>query len=86
MTEKEYILRLMYCAFLDIRIASYSQDSHTCFILADIFHNVPLQMNRAEKEGAGYADIVKWIQKRCEERQCTAWLENATTNIGQRPG
>jgi hypothetical protein len=84
-TEKEYILKLMYAAFLDMRIASYSQDSHTCFVLSDIFHNVPLQMNQAEKGAMSYADIVLGIQEKCEERKCTSWLENAITNIATLP-
>jgi hypothetical protein len=85
MTDKEYILKLMHAAFLDIRIASYSQDSHTCFILSDIFHNVPLQMNQADKGKMSYADIVTWIQEKCEERKCKSWLDNATTNIAKLP-
>jgi hypothetical protein len=85
MTDKEYILKLMYIAFLDIRVASYSQKNHTCFVLADIFHNVPLQMNRAEKGEMNYADIVMWIRKKCEERKCLSWLENATANIAKMP-
>lgn len=81
MADKEYILKLLYRAFLDIRIASYSKDSHTSFVLADIFHNVPLQMNQAEKGEKSYADIVIWIQKKCEERNCTSWLDNANADI-----
>ena len=81
MTEKEHILKLMYRAFLDIRIASDSQDSHTCFVLSDIFHNIPLQINQADKGEKSYADIVTWIQEKCEERNCKSWLDNATTDI-----
>jgi hypothetical protein len=85
MAEKEYILKLLYRAFLDIRIASYSQDSHTCFVLADIFHTVPLQMHQAENGEKSYADIVMWIQKKCEERSCTSWLDTASADIAKMP-
>ena len=85
MTDKEYLLKLMYAAFLDIRIASYSQDSRTCFMLSDIFHNIPLQINQADKGMMSFADIVTWIQERCEERKCKSWLDNATTNIATLP-
>ncbi len=85
MTEKEYILKLMYAAFLDIRIASYSKDSHTSFVLADIFHNVPLQINLADKGKMSYADIVAWIQAKCEQRNAQSWLDNATANIARLP-
>jgi hypothetical protein len=85
MTEKEYILKLMYRAFLDIRVASYQQNSKTSFVLADVFHNVPLQMNKAEKGEKSYADIIKWIQEKCEARNCTSWLETATNDIKRLP-
>ncbi len=84
MTEKEYIFELMYRAFLDIRIASYSQDSHTCFVLSDIFHNVPAGMNQADKGKIRYADIIVGIREKCEARNCTSWLDNATTDIARK--
>jgi hypothetical protein len=71
----------MYRAFLDIRIAGYSQDSHTCFVLADVFHNVPLQMNQADKGVKSYADIVTWIEEKCEEKKCKTWFDNAISDI-----
>ena len=85
MTEKEYIFKLMYRAFLDIRVASYSQDNHTCFVLSDAFHNVPLQMNKADKGETSYAGIVTWIQQKCEARNCTSWLDTATADIAKSP-
>jgi hypothetical protein len=85
MTDKECILKLMYLAFLDIRAASTSQDIHTCFVLSDVFHNVPLQINRVDKGESHYADILAWIQKRCEERKCTSWLDNAKAHIAKLP-
>jgi hypothetical protein len=84
MTEKEYIFELMYRAFLDIRIASYSQDSHTCFVLSDVFHNVPSQMNLADKGEMRYADIVTRIQEKCQARNCTSWLDNAIVDIAHK--
>jgi hypothetical protein len=81
MTDREYVLKLLYVAFFEIRTASHSQDSQTCFVLADIFHNIPLQINVANKGEKSYSDIVGWIQKKCEERKCLAWLDNATSNI-----
>jgi hypothetical protein len=81
LTNKEYIFKLMHRAFLDIRIASYSQDSPTSFILSDVCHNVPLQMNEADKGKISYEDIIVWIQKKCEEKKCISWFNNVTTDI-----
>lgn len=85
MTEKEYILKLLHLAFLDIRAASHASDSRTSFILSDLFHTIPLQMNRAEKDEISYADIANWIRKKCEERNCLSWLETATANMTRLP-
>jgi hypothetical protein len=85
MTEKEYILKLLDIALLEIREASYLQDYHRCFVLSDIFHNVPLRMNRADKGEMSYADIVTGIRQKCEQRNCIAWLENATQHVAKMP-
>lgn len=84
MTKKEYLFELLYRAFLDIRIASYAKDSHTCFVLSDIFHNIPLQMNRTDKGEVSYAEIIADIKKRCGRRRCTSWLDTATSDIERR--
>ncbi|GCF10177.1 hypothetical protein [Dictyobacter arantiisoli] len=81
MTDKEYILKLMYAAFIDIRFASHSYDYHTCFVLSDVFHNIPLRMDQAEKGNIEYADIVTYLHKKFEERNCVFWLDNARNNI-----
>jgi hypothetical protein len=81
MTEKEYILKLLYRVFLEIRAASYSQDDQTCFAFSDIFHNIPLQINQANKGKMSYTDIVTWIQKKCEEKRYISWLDAATSSI-----
>ena len=83
MTDKEYILRFMYYAFLDIRAASYSQDSHTCFVLSDVFHTVPLAISRADKGEIDYAEIVAGIKQKCEARNCVPWLVNVTDHIAK---
>lgn len=85
MTNKEYVLKLLYIAFLDIRVASYEHDHHTCFVLADIFHNIPLRINLAEKGEQGYEEIVTYIREKCEARNCLTWLENARANLERWP-
>ena len=85
MTDKEHVLKLMHIALLDIRVASHSQDHYTCFILSDVFHTVPLQMNRADRGEISYADIILWIRRKCEEKKCLSWLETAHANMAKLP-
>ncbi|GCE17666.1 hypothetical protein [Dictyobacter kobayashii] len=85
MVDREYILKLLYAAFIDIRVASHSEDNQTCFVISDVFHTIPLQLNRADKGEIEYADIIKSINQKCEERKCTRWLDNAKENIARLP-
>ena len=84
MTDKEVLLELLYRAFLDIRIASSSQDISPCFILADVFHTIPLQINIADKGEKSYAEIIATIQKNCERRNYTPWFDHTMSTIAMR--
>ena len=78
MTDREYLLKLIYVAFLDIRDASRAQDTDTCFMLSDILHNVPLRINLADQGEMSYAEIVAWVKEKCEASNYSSWLDKAT--------
>jgi len=42
-------------------------------------------MIQADKGKKSYADIVTWIQQKCEARKYISWLENATDDIAKLP-
>ena len=77
MTIQEQILRLMYVAFIDIRVASYDKDIHTIFALSNIFHNVPLHFFKALQGEDSFENVMKNIEYKCSEMNCMVWLDNA---------
>jgi phage terminase large subunit-like protein len=84
MTDEEYILKLMYRAFLEIRADSYEKMNYTCFALADVFHNVPINLLRASRGEMSYADVVAQLREKCEARNALGWLENATNDVSRQ--
>lgn len=84
MTDEEYILKLIFRAFLDIRIDSYEKKNYPCFILADVFHNVPINLLRASQGEMSYAAVIAQLRAKCEARNALGWLENATNDLSRR--
>jgi hypothetical protein len=78
MTHKTLIYKLMYYAFLDIRSSTRSDDVNlvVAYRLADVFHNVPLQLNRVENENGDYETILLDIRERAKRAKCEAWIDN----------
>ena len=82
--DKSLILKLMHLAFLDIRTVAYENKSHKAiFKIADIFHNIPLQLERVEKENGDYNKILNDIRVRAIRNECEFWLDNAIQNINK---
>ncbi len=73
--QEDFIFKLLHIALLEIRIEAH--ESHKkIFHLADLFHNIPLQILNARKDDKKYTEILNWIQKRAEEKGCAEWLDS----------
>lgn len=83
MDDKTLIYKLIHQAFLDIRTAAYEEKSHRAiFKIADIFHNIPLQVERVEKGQGSYEEVLKDLHDRAARNECTPWLDNAIRHLG----
>ena len=77
MKTKTLIFKLMYQAFLDIRVASYKKTgSEGIFKIADLFHNIPLKVDNISNE-VEYEIILFDLKKGAKFRGCESWLNNA---------
>jgi hypothetical protein len=82
MDDRTVIHNLLYRAFLDIRIAAYEKKSHEgIFKIADIFHNIPLQLERVQASGGSYQEILNDLRERMRNKGCESWLDNAIKDI-----
>ncbi|WP_428029639.1 hypothetical protein [Ancylobacter sp.] len=81
------ICRLLYDAFIEIRMASRDGENTISFGLADLLHTVPLSIAREAAAGSDFGDTLRTVLERAEERGISSWAETrlATTAEPDRP-
>jgi hypothetical protein len=79
MTTKEIIYKLLYQALIEIREEAYTAKLTKTFHLADLFHNVPLSLEKADD----YDELMIRIKKRASEKGIVDWLDNHVSDLTQ---
>lgn len=77
MIDEIKLYRVLARGLLDIRIMSHMGDSAGAFHIADLLHNIPLQMERVRGQNGSYSDILAWLEMRAEQKKMTKWLDRA---------
>lgn len=80
MEVREQIFRLMYIAFIEMRAEAYEKRSAKTFHIADIFHTVPLQLERVNKREITYEEVLSSIRSKAIEKNCEKLFENLLIN------
>ena len=82
MNSKDIIYHLLYQCMLDIRYAAYEERGiKGIFKLSDLFHNVPLKLNRIADRDGSYDDLLKEIKTIAKIKGYDSWLDNAIQQI-----
>ena len=81
MDSKEIIYRLLYLAMLELRVEEHTIQNNKMFHLADLFHNVPLQLERVSRGDEAYDDVLTWVENRAAEKGCEEWLQRSIDSI-----
>ena len=71
------LLYLLYWIFITIRYEAHEASDWTTFRLADLFHNVPLQLNSVLQGKRTYDEILASLQEHAERNGSAAWLDQA---------
>jgi hypothetical protein len=71
------ILKLIARALIEVRSFASEGDNNACYALADLFHNIPYQLQVARDEGGGFEKIIDWIRMRSEQKKMKDWFESA---------
>ena len=68
--------RLLFQALLDIRDESRGIDNKTIYHLADLFHNVVLQLEAVAEGNTNltYEDILVFVKERARSKGCEKWV------------
>jgi HD-GYP domain-containing protein (c-di-GMP phosphodiesterase class II) len=80
MEEREQIFRLMYMAFVEIRVEAYEKQNAKIFHIADIFHTIPLQLERVNKDEITYEEVLSDIRSKAKEKDLAMFFENFLKN------
>lgn len=75
MEAREALHRLLYTALVEMRVEAHEQQNQMIFHLADLFHNVPLQLERVAKGEGTYEEILQWVETRASEKKINAWFD-----------
>jgi hypothetical protein len=75
------VLYVLHIVFIEIRVQGHEIQNNRIWGLADLFHNIPLALNRAYQTAGNYDELLAEIQERAERNGCAAWLQQATDSI-----
>ena len=73
-TSRSTLYRLLYSALIEIRAAGRSGAIDQVILLADLFHNVPLQLERVDQGEASDEDVMRWLRERAQRNGIVGWL------------
>ncbi|HEX8729125.1 MAG TPA: hypothetical protein VF739_10900 [Ktedonobacterales bacterium] len=72
--SKSQLSRLLYLALIDLRAEGHSAENRLVFLLADLFHNIPLQLDQVYRGDLTPDDVLRWLHTRAHGTPMEAWL------------
>ena len=88
MNAAKTVHRLLFHAVLEIRDHSYSTGDKAIYHLADLFHNVALQLEAVAegKTNITYDDVLTFIKERAREKGWEKWIDDRISELAIRRG
>jgi DUF1680 family protein len=68
--------RLLFRALLELRAQGHEHHNKVVFHLADLFHTVVLEMERAARGECTYEDVMRDLRQLADEKGLRRWLDN----------
>lgn len=84
-TALELVHRLLFRALIEIRAQGHEHKNKLVFHLADLFHNVVLDMEAAAENKLTYNQVLHQLEEKAREKNCDAWLQAALTQVEINP-
>lgn len=73
--------RLLFRALIEIRAEGHDEKNKVAYHLADLFHNVVLEMENAAEGEKSYDDVLAILNERASERGLERWLKTTLASI-----
>lgn len=77
MMQRAAIYRLLYLALADIRAERTKHDSGLVFHLADLFHPLLPELERAAQGRESYDNLLSRVRERARQQGLAGWLDGA---------
>lgn len=71
---KPQIYDLLHRAVIDLRAEGRTTEDHVVFLLADLFHTVPLQLDRVDQGDLAPDEVLSWLRRRAQGTLMEDWL------------
>jgi hypothetical protein len=82
-TAAELVHRLLFQALLEMRSQGHEHKNKVVFHLADLFHNIVLEMEGAAEGQRSYEDVFKCLQEKAKEKGLERWLTTTLEHLNQ---
>jgi len=88
MNASRIVHRLLFQALLQIRDESRSAGARASYHLADLFHNVAVQLEAVAegKTDITYDDVLTFIKEQARERGWGKWVDDRIGELAARSG
>ncbi len=80
-TSLELLHRLLFRALVEIRAQGHEHKNKLVFHLADLFHNVVLDLESAAEGKVTYDEALRKLEAKAREKNCERWLESACKEL-----
>jgi hypothetical protein len=77
----EAIHRLLFRALLEIRSAGHDEQNKVVFHLADLFHTIVLEMQRAAEGRCTYEEVFNLLEEKAKEKGLDRWLNQGLAEL-----
>ena len=77
----EAVHRLLFQALVQMRAAGAERGDKVVYHLADLFHRVVLEMERAARGEQSYDEVLRHVEDEARDRGLTGWLASTTRLI-----
>lgn len=81
MTPAESVHRLLFQALVQMRAEGAEHGSKIVYHLANLFHQVVLQMERAAAGEQPYDAVLRFMEEKAAELGLTGWVDSTTRMI-----
>jgi hypothetical protein len=80
-TALEIVHRLLFRALAEMRAQGFEHNNKVVFHLADLFHNVVLEMKDAAEGNATYEAVLRFLREKAKEKGCEKWLDSTLAEL-----